>query len=233
MPAPSPQAVEGLTADRHLLARTSTADRVADVLRTRIAEGDLVPGTRLSEAAIATILGISRNTLREAFRLLIQERLLTYEMNRGVAVRELTVRDVIDVYTARRALEAAGLRGATTAAPDRLAAVHEAVAQGERAAAAGEWPAVATADLHFHRALAEMAGSDRIDEFMRRLLAELRLAFHVMPSPREFHGPYLRRNRVIADLLAAGDLAAAELELGDYLDTAQAQITDRMREAEA
>ncbi|GAA2109324.1 GntR family transcriptional regulator [Actinomadura alba] len=222
--------MEGLTADRHLLARTSTADRVADVLRTHIAEGTLAPGTRLSEASIATILGISRNTLREAFRLLIQERLLTYEMNRGVAVRELTVRDVTDAYKARLALEAAGLRNAAAAEPRLLAAVHEAVAQGERAAAREEWSAVATADLNFHRALARLAGSDRIDEFMRRLLAELRPAFHVMPSPREFHGPYLRRNRVIADLLAAGDLPAAERELTDYLDNAEAQITDRMRE---
>jgi DNA-binding GntR family transcriptional regulator len=222
-----------LTADRELLVRTSTADRVADVLRTRIAEGALKPGTRLSEASITAILGVSRNTLREAFRLLIQERLLTYEMNRGVAVRELTPWDVADVYTARRALEGAGVRGAAAAPPARLAAVREAVAEGERAAAAGEWSAVATADLHFHRALAQLGGGDRIDEFMRRLLAELRLSFDVMPSPREFHEPYLRRNRLIADLLDAGDLAAAELELTDYLAAAEAQIIERMREAEA
>lgn len=219
-----------LTADRRLLAGTSTAHRVADLLRTRIVEGVLVPGTRLSEASIAAVLGVSRNTLREAFRLLVHERLLTYEMNRGVTVRKLTAVDVTDVYAARRAIEGAGVRRAAAAAPDRLAAVYEAVMDGERAAAACEWSTVATADLHFHRALAQLAGSDRIDEFMRRLLAELRLAFHVMPSPREFHGPYLRRNRVIADLLATGDLAAAELELTDYLDTAEAQITDRMRE---
>jgi DNA-binding GntR family transcriptional regulator len=222
-----------LTADRSLLARTSTADRVADVLRAHIAEGGLEPGVRLSEASIAALVGISRNTLREAFRLLVQERLLTYEMNRGVAVRKLTAADVADVFAARRAIEAAGIRGATAAGPARLAAVQEAVAEGERAAAAREWTAVATADLHFHRALAELAGSARIDEFMRRLLAELRLAFHVMPSPPEFHAPYLRRNRDIADLLAAGDLAAAERELTDYLDTAERQITDRIREVEA
>ena len=233
LPGLSAQAIDDLTADRHLLARTSTADRVADVLRARIAAGGLLPGTRLSEASIATILGVSRNTLREAFRLLVQERLLAYEMNRGVAVRELTVRDVADVYTARKALEVAGLRAATGAPPSRLAAVQETVAEGERAAAAHEWSKVATADLHFHRTLAELAGSDRIDDFMRTLLAELRLAFHVMPSPPEFHLPYLGRNRLIADLVAGGDLAAAELELIDYLDAAEAQITHRMREVGA
>lgn len=222
-----------LAADRGFLARSSIADRVADLLRARIVEGDLVPGSRLSEASIATVLGVSRNTLREAFRLLVQEHLLTYEMNRGVTVRKLTAADVADVYAARRALECAGIHRAADAPPERLAAVYDAVVEGERAEAAREWSAIATADLYFHRALAELAGSDRIDEFMRRLLAELRLAFHVMPSPREFHVPFLRRNRVIADLLAAGDLRAAELELTDYLDTAEAQIIARIREVEA
>jgi DNA-binding GntR family transcriptional regulator len=229
---PTAHAIAALTADRGLLARTSTADRVADVLRTRIAEGALKPGTRLSEASISAVLGVSRNTLREAFRLLVQEHLLAHEMNRGVAVRELTAADVADVFRARRALEGAGLRNAAAASPELRTAVQDAVAAGERAAGAREWSAVATADLHFHRALAELAGSVRVDEFMRRLLAELRLAFHVMPSLSEFHEPYLRRNRVIANLLAAGDVVAAERELADYLDTAERQITDRMREVD-
>src|SRR5579885_1167935 len=44
--------VELLAADRLQLDRVSTAERVADVLRTRITVGDLPPGTRLSEEAI-------------------------------------------------------------------------------------------------------------------------------------------------------------------------------------
>ncbi|MGA8519428.1 MAG: GntR family transcriptional regulator, partial [Pseudonocardiaceae bacterium] len=58
-----------MEADRALLARTSTAERVADVLRTRIAEGLFPPGTRLAEDTIGSGLGVSRNTLREAFQL--------------------------------------------------------------------------------------------------------------------------------------------------------------------
>ena len=97
----------GLADDRALLGRTSTAERVSDILRSRIAEGFFPPGTRLSEDSIGGALGVSRNTLREAFRLLTHERLLVHELNRGVFVRVLTVEDVEDIYRTRRLVECA------------------------------------------------------------------------------------------------------------------------------
>jgi hypothetical protein len=59
---------------------------------------------------------------------------------------------------------------------------------------------------------------------MRRALAELRLAFHAMTDPEQFHGPYLGRNRVIAELLDAGRGEEAELQLYAYLADAEAQL---------
>ena len=74
-------------------------------------------------------------------------------------------------------------------------AVTAAVEDGEAAAADGAWLEVRTADLHFHQAIGALAQSPRVDEMMRRALAELRLVFHAMTDPEEFHGPYLGRNR--------------------------------------
>ncbi len=59
---------------------------------------------------------------------------------------------------------------------------------------------------------------------MRRSLAELRLIFHVMESPEEFHRPYLERNRSIAESVMSGDGERAERELLPYLADAEAQI---------
>ena len=76
-----------LASDRATLQRSSTAERVARILRERITDGTLHPGSRLPEDALGTALGISRNTLREAFRLLIHERLVVAELNRGAESR--------------------------------------------------------------------------------------------------------------------------------------------------
>ena len=68
-------------------------------------------------------------------------------------------------------------------------------ASGRRAKATGR--ALGTANIHFHRELVALAGSARTDELMRSVLAELRLAFHVVDDPRRLHEPYLARNRQI------------------------------------
>ncbi len=210
----------------------STAQRVAATLRDRIEDGGLPPGTQLSEEALGRELGVSRNTLREAFRLLVHESLVVHQLNRGVFVRVLEPADVIDIYRVREALETAGVRAAATAAAALREAVETAVTQAERAAAAGDWREVGSADLRFHRALAGLAGSERIDAAMDRLMAELRLAFHEMPSPRRFHEPFVARNRALAQLLTRGEHGRAEAELTGYLDDARRLILDTMREAD-
>ena len=55
------------------LGETVTAE-----IRRKLVGGELVPGQRLSEAALSESLDISRNTLREAFRVLTQEGLLKH-----------------------------------------------------------------------------------------------------------------------------------------------------------
>ena len=220
--------LDALRSERGELGRSSTARRVADVLRDHVTGGDLAPGTRLSEEDLAQALGVSRNTLREAFRLLAHERLLVHEFNRGVFVRRLTGDDVRDLYRMRRILECGAVRQALRAGTAQDAGVvddvREAVVVGERAAAEGRWRDVGTANMQFHQALCALGGSPRADEAMRHLLAELRLVFHVMAQPRTFHERYLAKNRRLLELLTAGDLETLEVELERYLDEAEEQL---------
>ncbi|MGW0033746.1 GntR family transcriptional regulator [Streptomyces sp. NPDC003314] len=215
----------GLAEDRALLGRTSTAERVADILRARVAEGWFPPGTRLSEDGIGGALGVSRNTLREAFRLLTHERLLVHELNRGVFVRVLDADDVADIYRTRGLVECAVVRGLGRP-PFPLDGLAAAVAAGETAARAGDWNGVSTANIHFHRALVALAGSARTDELMRGVLAELRLALHLVEDPRALHEPFLARNAEILGALRAGERGTAERLLARYLDDSRARVAD-------
>ncbi|GAA2595219.1 GntR family transcriptional regulator [Streptomyces axinellae] len=221
-----------LAADRALLGRTSTAERVAAILRERIAQGSFPPGTRLSEERIRGALGVSRNTLREAFRLLTHERLLVHRLNRGTFVRVLTSADIADIYRVRRLVECAALRG-LGAPPYRVEEVRAAVTAGEKAAADGRWQDCSTANIHFHQALAGLAGSARTDDLMRGVLAELRLAFHIMDDPRRFHEPYLARNQQIVHTLERGDAHEAERLLDFYLEDSRRQLIEAYPERAA
>jgi DNA-binding GntR family transcriptional regulator len=220
----------GLAEERTLLDRTSTAERVAAILRERIMAGALPPSTRIPEDAISQALGVSRNTLREAFRLLAHDRLLVHELNRGVFVRRLTADDVADVFRVRRLVELGAVRSLGTVqslggeAPTWMGPLHDAVKEAREAAGAGRWLDVGTANMRFHLRVAALARSERANELMVQVLAELRLVFLVMPDPRSFHEPYMERNAEICRLLESGDVQAAQEELARYLDDAERQL---------
>lgn len=71
-----------------------------------------------------------------------------------------------------------------------------------------------------------LAGSARTDELMRGVLAELRLAFHVVDDPKRLHQPYLIRNREILEALRSGERNGAVRLLTDYLDDSRRQLVD-------
>jgi DNA-binding GntR family transcriptional regulator len=221
-PGITEEMARALARDRTGLIHASTADRVTELLRTHIMEGLFPPGTRLSEEVIGQALGVSRNTLREAFRLLCHERLAVHQMNRGIFVPVLTPDDVTDIYALRRLVEGSAARMAAAASMTRRLAVRAAVETAEAAAEAGRW-------FEVHQAIAALAGSARVDELMRRALAELGLIFHVMADPEHFHGPFIQRNRVIAEKVMLGHGDAAEADLLAYLADAERQILDAYR----
>lgn len=208
------------------LAPTPTAaERAADVIQQHIFEGKLRPGTALPETMVAQALQVSRNTVREAFRRLINDHLLVYETHKGVSVRRLGADDVRDIYRLRRMLElsAVDLIEAGAATADQ-AALRQAVDGGERAALAGRWLDVGTENLMFHKAIVAAHGSVRIDDFFRRLMTEMRLGFLAVPGLEAFHGRFLDRNREILGQFAAGRMAEVRAALASYLEDAERPV---------
>lgn len=202
----------------------SAATRVADALRTRIIEGDLLPGAKLSQERVQDAMGVSRSTLREAFQLLIRERLLVHELSRGVFVRRLTMRDISDLYQVRRAVECGAVRSIEVMTPGGLRRVRSAIEEGQAAAAAGQWRQVATASIRFHEALVGLVGSPRLNDLISGILAEFRLAYAVMRDTEKFHQRFLELHSPVADAVSAGDLEHAADLLERYLRQAEQQV---------
>ena len=207
--------------------RASAAEATAGALRELIMTGELRPGARVNEADFIGVLDVSRNTLREAFRLLHHEKLLVHKLNRGVFVRSLTSADVADLYRVRRVIECSAIAQAT---PEGVELMGTAVQAGMRAHEERRWADVGTANIRFHQAVVAQAGSERLDELMRQIAAELRLGFLEMANPREFHRTYLDRNREIVNALIERDTAEAERLLRAYLDDAEHEMLVAFRE---
>jgi len=86
------------------------ADAVYEELQAAIVSGNLAPGARLKEPEMSRRFGISRGPLREAFRRLEARRLVTLAPRSGARVTSLSIRQLLDIYQVREALEGMACR---------------------------------------------------------------------------------------------------------------------------
>ncbi|WP_306154307.1 GntR family transcriptional regulator [Roseovarius sp. MMSF_3281] len=199
------------------------ADQVADRIRNLLIFGELKPGERLSEVSLAQAMGVSRNTLREAFRSLTKDGLLVHKTNRGVFVATPSMGAIIDIYHIRRIIECQALRLAHGHHPavmrmaDAVASAHE--AHGREA-----WRAVGSSNMDFHAAIVDLADSPKLTAFYGNLAAELRLAFELLNAPRWLHEPYIAMNGELLAKVQAGEVEAAAAQLERYLSQSERAV---------
>ena len=80
-------------------------DVVFETLRQKILKGELKPGERLIEVALAQRLGVSRTPVREAIHKLEQEGLVVMAPRKGAQVATISAQSVRDVLEVRKAME--------------------------------------------------------------------------------------------------------------------------------
>ena len=194
------------------VARQSTAELIADQLRSAIMYGVFAPGTQLGEAELAARFAVSRGPLREAMQRLVQEGLLRGERHRGLFVIDLDAADVRDIYLARLAIERMacqlimnGNRG------EAVARLSEALLNLVTAAESRDRNAMSDADQAFHQTLVSCSGNSRLERMAQTLLVETRMCLAALqehyPEPDEL----VTEHRALVDAISDGD---EELLLG-------------------
>jgi GntR family transcriptional regulator of vanillate catabolism len=83
---------------------------VVEALRSAVLGGEFQPGERLHEIRLTERLGVSRTPVRAALQALASEGLLDYSPNRGYAVRDFPIAEVVNAYEVRAVLEGLAAR---------------------------------------------------------------------------------------------------------------------------
>lgn len=184
-----------------ILTTTSLTDVVMQELEAMIVRGDIVSGERISEAALAKRLGISRAPVREACRALTQAGLLVSIRNRGVFVNTISLEEALDLYEVRALIEAEmAAKFAEIATAAQKAELGELVATMERLAGDGDAAQYYETNIAFHRFIAENCGNREMQAIFRS--ASMRL--HIYRKNRlRSHSNMLTSNRRHAELAAA------------------------------
>lgn len=205
------------------LERRTVGEELADRLRRRILQGELVPGAPLPEADLARRYGASRPSVRDALRQLVYEGLVHHETHRGATVARLSNEEIRDILLVRIVIEPEVVRrfGLPEEQRDRLTGQVERL---EATAAAEDWSGYAEADIAFHETVVAAAGSPRLKDTHGRATRQLRLHFISVDRDEDSPGPSRRHvgeHRRIADLWAADEREAAARLLTSHLEDAR------------
>lgn len=203
----------------------SLGAQVAGVLRQRIVRGDLAPGTRITEEALADEFEVSRGPIRDALTQLSFENLVEIQRPRGVYITGLTKDDVDQLYSLRGALEQLALsRAMRVEDSSRWAPMAAAVERMGSAADAGDHAAFVTADLDFHSQIYALADHPRLEgawsQYLPTFAALLEVTINHDEDLHESSGDHF----TLMDVMRTGTPEEASAVLAAHLDGAR----DRM-----
>ncbi|MCQ2080213.1 MAG: GntR family transcriptional regulator [Lachnospiraceae bacterium] len=146
----------------------SLRGRVFHKLREDILNGKYKENEELKEVAIGNELGVSRTPVREAFRQLELEGLITIIPNKGAYVTGISPKDVHDIYMIRSSLEGMCAKLACENITDeQLEEMEENVYLAQFHASKGHMDQMAELDNRFHHILYEACGSKMLQNLLQ------------------------------------------------------------------
>lgn len=149
-------------------------DVVFNTLRKAILKGELKPGERLMEIALAERLGVSRTPVREAMRKLELEGLVVMIPRRGAQVANITEKDLNDVLEVRIALEQLCMEKACQCmTEDQIGQLWLAAKNFEHTMSDGNLVKLAEADVAFHEVIYQASDNRRLNQVLNNLREQI------------------------------------------------------------
>ena len=152
------------------------AHGINEQLQQLIYSGEVAPGERLNEAALALRMGTSRGPIREAIRMLTGIGLVVAVPNRGVFVRQISVREMLEIYELRALLFGFAAQQAAEHLSDADRLEFEQLLAGMDAACeAGDGQRYYLLNLRFHALLMAQCHNRRAQQAYEDHVKELHL----------------------------------------------------------
>src|SRR5690606_5026187 len=203
--------------------RETVSQQCTKLLRDDIFNRKLLPGTAVTEEALAREMGVSRATVREVLSTLTAEGLLTRNpTTRSLHVTRLGPDDIREIYRARRFLEAGGITAYADLPDSALQSLIDATNHLVDAVRARNHREIVETDIACHIEIVRLIGSAELVDFYRGLLAKLHLAMATVATSRQYNLEALLEDHV--ELIRLLDKRR--------INEARNHVLDRMNRAE-
>lgn len=222
-----------------ILSNKVSAQSLVDVLAERIeaaiVSGDLQPGSKLSEQALAASLGVSRGPLREAIRRLEGRKLLQRTPNIGVHVASLSPTDLYEILQIREALEGMACALAATNMTDaELKALSELLDQHQQQKSVQDGIGYyqESKDFDFHFRIVRGSRNLRLVQTLCEDLYYLLRVYRYKSSTKPGRAKQaLREHRDIVAALMKRDPVDAERKMRLHIANARRYVEEQIEEA--
>jgi DNA-binding GntR family transcriptional regulator len=208
------------------------ADRVFDQLRLAIVEGEIPPGSKISEPVLAARYGISRGPLREAMRRLESSNLVDRKPNVGARVITLSSEQLLEIYVIREALEGMAARLAAQHMPEAtIIELKRLLEQHRSEAAQDDWQTYfqQEGDLDFHFRIVQGSGNRRLIDILCNDLYHLARMYRCqfgMKSERVRDA--IKEHELIADAIGERDGELAEWLMRRHIRLSRRAVERRL-----
>ena len=208
--------------------RATLAVEVRSEIERMIVEGELAAGEKLNELRLSDAMGVSRGTVREAIRSLVDTGLIDLFANRGAFVHEVTLEEVRNLYDLRGAIfamacAAAARRVAEGAEPTLVARLEDNLAQMRRVEGQDHPAAYYELNIAFHDMLMEGAGNAKAKTIYDNLVREMHLFRRRGLSIASNIARSIEEHEAITAAVAAGDPEAARRSANNHITSGMAR----------
>jgi DNA-binding GntR family transcriptional regulator len=209
------------------IERSALYEQVAERLRKRIYNHDLLPGQAIDEKQLCEQFGISRTPLREALKVLHSESLVELIPRRGCFVKALELDEMRELFPVMAVLEGLCAREAVSHCTEEdLARLEQLHAQLEDYAAEGNIDAYYEVNFLIHQLIQEMSQNRWLQRVTTDLRKILRLARHTQLTIDGRLQQSLQEHRKIMETFRQQDADAAEQTMKMHL-TAQLETLEQ------
>ena len=205
-------------------------DVVFNTLRQAILKGELKPGERLMEIALAERLGVSRTPIREAMRKLELEGLVVMIPRRGAQVANITEKDLNDVLEVRIALEnMATEKACTRMTEEEMGKLWLAAKEFERMISDGNLVRLAEADVAFHEIIYRASDNKRLNQVLNNLREQMYRYRVEYLKEEETRNLLVKEHEELTRAIRARDVAKAQEISFQHLENQRKAIIKSIR----
>ena len=200
-------------------------DVVFNTLRHAILKGELEPGERLMEIALAQKLGVSRTPIREAIRKLELEGLVVMVPRKGAEVADITEKDLRDVLEVRTALEELSIELAMkNMNDDDCKQLTEANKLFAKDSEGDDLIKIAEADVAFHELIYMATGNKRLIQMINNLREQMYRYRLEYIKDKSTHARLVDEHNRIIDAMVTNDVAAATAAIKLHVENQEENI---------